>query len=128
MPERRILERDGLARRRLASRLVPGLPVDADPVELRHSTPSVGGLMKSIVDELLMERNPFFDTVSSQWAALCPGIAARPGRFENGRLFLYVRSSAALFAIRPKLRKVKTALSALPEAPARFSVHLEIHA
>lgn len=128
MPERRILERDVSARRRFAAHLTPGLPVDADPVELRHAVPGIGGLMKAMADELLVVRNPFFDAVSAQWDSLCPGIAARPGRFENGRLFLYVRSSAALFAIRPKLRKIKAVLASLPAAPARFSVHLEIHA
>lgn len=126
--EKRIFERDRAARRRLAARVTPGLPVDGDPMELRHPIPELGGVMRTVVNNLLVEKNPFFDVVCARWSELFPSCAARPGRFQDGRLFLYVRSSGQVFSLRSRLPKIKKALALLPEAPARFSVHLEIHA
>ena len=49
------------------------------------------------------------------------------GESCDGRLFLYVRTSGQIFGMRPKLPKIKKTLAALPTAPKRFTVHLEIH-
>ena len=126
--EKKLLTRDRALRRQLANQLIPGLPVDADPVQTRHPTPRVGSVMDGLVADLLLTKSPFFDAVCAQWAALCPDLPLRPGRFQDGHLFLYVRTSGQLFSLRSKLPKIKKLLQALPEAPKRFTLHLEIHA
>ena len=123
----RKLERDRLARRRLEAHATPGLPIDGDAVETRVPMPSMGKLMDNLLANLLIEKSPFFDQVCEQWPTLFPDSIAKPGRWQDGRLFLYVRTSGQLFSLRPKLTKIKKALAALPTAPKRFSVHLEIH-
>ena len=127
-PDQQRLLRDQKIRRRRAILLTPGLPVDADATEFRVPTSRVGQPLKGILDELLKEKTPFFDAVCAAWPTLFPELAARPGRFQNGRLFLYVTTSATLFALHPKLNKIKKQLRSLPGAPARFTVGLEIHA
>lgn len=130
-PELRRRLRDRAARKRLADRVTPGLPVDGDPVETRVPTPTVGTLMDGILGDLLAEKSVFFDSVCAQWDTLFPDIPARPGRYQDGHLFLYVRTAGQLFALRPKLPKIKKALLPLratdPNAPKRFTLHLEIH-
>ena len=123
--------RDRMARKRLDDRVTPGLPVDADPVETRVPTPRVGALMDDLLGDLLKEKSTFFDSVCAQWTTLFPDLPARPGRYQDGHLFLYVRTAGQLFALRPKLPKIKKALLPLraadPNAPKRFTLHLEIH-
>ena len=130
-PELRRRLRDRTARRRLADRVTPGLPVDADPVETRVPTPRVGTLMDDILGDLLTERSAFFDSVCAQWKSLFPDLPARPGRYQDGHLFIYVRTSGQLFALRSRLPKIKKALLPLragdPNAPKRLTLHLEIH-
>ncbi len=128
--ERKRLARDGALRRRLADHLVPGLPVDADACELRVPEVRVGSVLGTLVDELTNVKEPFFDTVCERWKDVCPDVPARPGRYRDGRLFLYVGTSGLVFSLRPKLAKIKKRLLALPGAPAarRLSLHLEVHA
>lgn len=125
--DRTKLARDIAARRRLAAHATPGLPIDGDVVETRVPMPSMGKLMDGLLATLLAEKSPFFDQVCERWQALFPDITAKPGRWQDGRLFLYVRTSGQLFGMRPKLAKIKKALATLPTAPKRFTVHLEIH-
>ena len=120
--------RDMAARRRLASHATPGLPIDGDVVDTRVPMPSMGRLMDGLLASMLIEKSPFFDEVCEKWMDLFPDSAAKPGRWQDGGLFLYVRTSGQLFGMRTKLPKIKKALAALPTAPRRFSVNLEIHA
>ena len=121
------LARESAARRRLAAHATPGLPIDGDVVETRVPMPSMGNLMDGLLANLLIEKSAFFDQVCEQWTTLFPDCVAKPGRWQDGRLFLYVRTSGQLFSLRPKLAKIKKTLAALPTAPKRFTVHLEIH-
>ena len=116
-----------MARRRLEAHVTPGLPIDGDAVEMRVPMPSMGKLMDGLLANLLIEKGPFFDQVCEQWPTLFPDCVAKPGRWQDGRLFLYVRTSGQLFGLRTKLPKIKKALATLPTAPKRFSVNLEIH-
>ena len=125
--DRKKLARDVAARRRLESRATPGVPVDGDAVETRVPMPSMGNLMDGILTKLLVEKSPFFDEVCEKWPALFPDCIAKPGRWQDGRLFLYVRTSGQLFGMRTKLPKMKKLLATLPTAPKRFSLNLEIH-
>jgi len=143
MPDRQRLLRDRALRRRFTDQLIPGLPVDGDAPIGRVPTARVGTLMMGLLDKMLVQTNPFYETVCARWEALFPDLPARPGRWQAdapkrasggikreppGKLFLYVASSGQLFALRAKLPKIRAALAALPGAPARFTVHLEIHA
>ena len=123
----RKLKRDIAARGRLAAHATPGLPIDGDVVETRVPMPSMGNLMDGILAKLLVEKSPFFDEVCEKWPALFPDCIAKPGRWQDGRLFLYVRTSGQLFGMRTKLPKMKKLIATLPTAPKRFSLNLEIH-
>ena len=114
--------------RRLAARTVPGLPVDADASELRNPVPRLDAAIDAMLESLRCERSPFFDAVCAGWDAMFPGLPARPGRYEDRCLYLFVRSPAVNFAVRPKLPAVKRALAKLAGAPKRFDVRLEIRA
>ena len=125
--DRKKLNRDIAAARRLASRATPGLPIDGDVVETRVPMPSMGSLMDNLLAELLIEKSPFFDQVCDRWATMFPDCVAKPGRWQDGKLFLYVRTAGQLFGLRSKLPRIKKTLATLPTAPKRFTVHLEIH-
>ena len=90
----------------------------------RHAT--FDSAVQAAFKDLLSERNDFFDSLVDRWPTLFPGLAARPGRYEAGTIFLYVRSAPANFAIRPKLPAIKRRLAELPGAPRQFAVKLEI--
>ncbi len=78
--------------------------------------------------DLTDERDDFFSSLADRWPTLFPGLAVRPGRYEGGIIFLYVRSAPALFALRPKLRMIKAKLAALPGAPQKLELRLEARA
>lgn len=120
--------RDRRLRSKMDAELTPGLPIDGDAPSGRVKVRTAGSLMQQIVDGLLVEKSPFFDEICAKWNEMFPDSIARPGRFQNGRVFLYVRTSGQLFALRSSLREFRRKLSALASAPKRFSVHLEIHA
>ncbi len=123
----RKIARDVAARRRLAAHATPDLPIDGDVVETRVPMPNMGKLMDGLLANLLIEKSPFFDEVCEKWTGLFPDCVAKPGRWQDGRLFLYVRTSGQLFGMRSKLPKIRKTLATLPTAPKRFSVNLEIH-
>ena len=130
-PELKRRMRDRALRKRLADHVTPELPIDGDPIESRVPMQSVGSLLDGILNDLLVEKSVFFDSVCAQWKTLFPDLPAYPGRYADGRLFLYVRTSGQLFSLRPKLPKIKKALmplrAAAPDAPKRLFVNLEIH-
>lgn len=95
----------------------------------RHA--SFGGALAAAVTDVrghLAERNSFYDSLADRWDGLFPGLPARPGRYEAGKIFLYVRSAPQLFAMRPKLRAIAATLAQLPNAPKKIDLRLEIHA
>jgi len=112
--------------KRLGARIIPGLPVDADAVELRNPVPRLDAAIDAMMAQLGCERNPFFDAVCEKWEAMFPGLPARPGRYEDRCLYLFVPSAAVNFEVRPKLAAVKRELAKLEGAPKRLSVRLEI--
>ncbi len=85
-----------------------------------------GAAVDAAARSLSVERNDFFDSLADRWPTLFPNSPARPGRYEDGRIILYVRSAPALFAFRPRLAAVKRTLATLPGAPKRLNVILEI--
>ena len=82
--------------------------------------------LDAALKDLLTEKNDFFDLLADRWQTLFPGSLATPGRYENGYIFLYVKNSAHLFMMRPKLRSITERLSELPGAPKNLKLKLEI--
>ncbi len=92
----------------------------------RHAT--FQSALDAVLGKLTRETNPFYNQICAEWSTLFPNLAVRPGRYEGGIIFLYVRSAAALFAMRPRLRQIKSRLLALPGAPKKLEIRLEAHA
>ena len=92
----------------------------------RHG--SFGSALEAAVGDILRVRNDFFDSLADNWKSLFPDLPARPGRYEDGKVFLYVRNAPTLFLMRGKLAAVKRRLSELPGAPARIELRLEVRA
>jgi len=92
----------------------------------RHRTFS--SAVDAVFPELLAERNDFFDSLADNWRRLFPDQPARPGRYEDGKIFIYVRNAPTLFLMRPRLPMIKRRLAALPGAPRKIELRLEAHA
>ena len=90
----------------------------------RYATFGAAG--DAVARALAVEHNAFFDSLVDVWTTLFPNSPARPGRYDGGRIVLYVRSAPALFAFRSKLPAVKRKLAELPGAPKRLDLILEI--
>ena len=95
--------------------------------EKRHRYSTFASAATAAIAELTVVHDPFVESLTAQWAQLFPGLPAKPGRFENGRLYLYVRTAALNFAVRPKLAAIRRTIAALPGAPKKLDVRLEIH-
>lgn len=92
----------------------------------RHKT--IASAFQAAYNDLSANHNAFFDSLVDNWRRLFPSMtAARPGRFENGRIYIYVRNSAAAFAVRPKLRQIAERLATIPGAPSKIDLRLEQH-
>ena len=87
--------------------------------ELRGRHKTVSSAFDAAFKALTVERSEFFDSLVDNWARLFPSLPARPGRFENGRIYIYVRNAPTSYMIRPRLREIAARLAALPGAPAR---------
>ena len=95
----------------------------------RHAT--FGKALDATLAELqgaMAEKNDFFDSLADRWPTLFPTLKAVPGRYEDGIIFLYVRSAPLLYSMRSRLSFVRTKLASLPGAPKKITLRLEIHA
>lgn len=90
----------------------------------RHKT--FEGAAKAALDSLLTSRHPFIDALADEWPKLFPKLPARPGRYEDGMIFLYVPNAPLLFSVRPKLGEIRRRLMTLPNAPKKIDLRLEI--
>ena len=71
--------------------------------------------------------NAFYDSLVDNWKSLFPDLPARPGRYEGGRIYIYVRNAPTSYVVRPKLRAIAAKLASLPGAPRKIDLRLEIH-
>ena len=92
----------------------------------RHKT--FGSAVGAAFTDLLVERNDFFDSLADNWRRLFPDLPARPGRYEDGKIFLYVKNAPTLFLMRPRLPMIRRKLATLPGAPKKIDLRLEAHA
>lgn len=91
----------------------------------RHKT--AASAFDAAFKDLTTEKNEFFDSLADRWNELFPGLPARPGRAEGGRIYIYVRNAPASYMIRPRLRSIAAKLAGLPGAPAKIDLKVEIH-
>ena len=91
----------------------------------RHKT--VASAFDAAFKDLMTEKNPFFDSLCDNWKALYPALPAKPGRYEDGKIFIYVRNAPLSFVVRPQLRAIAARLAQLPGAPKKIDLKLEIH-
>ena len=82
--------------------------------------------MDAALGDLTTEHNAFFDSLFDVWRKLFPKMPARPGRYEDGHIFIYVPSAPALYSMRPRMKKIASVLAMLPNAPKKISLKLEI--
>ena len=100
-------------------------PIDPE-ARGRHN--ALSSALDSAFAELQIEHNDFFDSLVDRWRELFPKLPAVPGRYEDGMIFIYVRSAAAGFVVRPQLRRIAGVLAKLPDAPKKIDLRMEIHA
>ena len=91
----------------------------------RHKT--VASAFDAAFKDLTTEKNTFFDSLCDNWKAIFPGLPAKPGRYEDGKIFIYVRNAPTSFVVRPRLKAIAARLARLPGAPNRIDLKLEIH-
>ena len=91
----------------------------------RHKT--VSSAFDAAFRDLTTEKNPFFDSLCDNWQSLFPGLPAKPGRSEDGKIFVYVRNASTSFVVRPRLRAIAARLAQLSGAPKKVNLRLEIH-
>ena len=89
----------------------------------RHKT--FGSAVGAAFSDLIVEKNEFFDSLVDNWRRIFPDQPARPGRYEDGKIFIYVKNA---FLMRPRLPTIKRRLAELPGAPKRIELRLEAHA
>lgn len=99
-------------------------PKDPDK---RHRHKTFDSAAKAALDSLLTTRHPFIDSLADSWQDMFPNLPARPGRYEDGKIFLYVPNAPLLFSVRPRLPEIRRRLLSLPDAPAKIDLRLEIH-
>lgn len=99
-------------------------PIDPDK-RGRHKT--TASAFEAAFRDILTEKNPFFDSLIDNWKSLFPALPAVPGRYEDGKIYIYVRNAPTSFVVRPKLRMIAAALAKLPGAPKKIDLRLEIH-
>lgn len=97
-----------------------------DPLS-RHRHKTFEGAAKAALDSMLSTRHPFIETLADAWPSMFQNLPLRPGRFEDGKIFLYVPNAPLLFSMRPKLREIRQRILALPNAPKKIDLRLEIH-
>jgi len=90
----------------------------------RHSTFS--SAIDAAFKELTTEHNAFFDSLADEWKRVFPTLPARPGRYEDGNIVLYVRNPPTLYMMRMKLGMIRNKLAELPGAPKSINLKLEI--
>jgi len=97
-------------------------------LDQRGRHPTTASALDAAFRDLLTEKNEFFDLLADEWARLFPTLPAKPGRYEDGKIFIYVRNAPTSYVVRPKLRMIARKLAELPGAPKKIDLRLEIHA
>lgn len=101
-----------------------GVAIDPDK---RGRYKTTADAFKAAFADLTTEKNVFYDSLVDNWRRLFPTIPARPGRYQDGKIYIYVRTAPTSFVVRPKLKQIAAKLATLPGAPRKIDLRLEIH-
>lgn len=100
----------------LFDRVVPGLPIDADPPETRRDAEPFSAIIEKTLKRLNIQASPWLDELVQAWPTLVSAEVAkvsRPGKWDNGILYIYVTSSLQLFELRRQhLKRIEQAVRA----------------
>ena len=103
---------------KLFDTVMPGLPIDADPPQIRPTMTPFSEVIEATLKRLNIQASPFLDNLAEQWDSLFPPAIAkltRPGKWENNILYVYGPSSMHLFELR------RTALKQIEETIRTFA-------
>lgn len=118
--------------RRLFNNAIPGLPIDHDPPETRQSPEPIAAAVEKVLTRLKINESPWLNCLIAAWPDLVPpqvAKVARPGKWENNTLYIYVDSSPHLFEIRREhLKNIEKAVRDLPGGDRVRHVRLLVNA
>ena len=127
----RDLERNRGAEK-LFSHAIHGLPIDADPPETRQAPESFSAAIEKTLKRLKINASPWLDELTQAWPQLVsPNVAkvTRPGKWDNGILYIFVTSSMHLFEIRrTQLKRIEQAVRAFAGDDRVKQVRLMVNA
>lgn len=89
--------------RQLLNNVIPGLPIDHDPPETRQAAEPIAAAVEKVLARFKINETPWLSRLTAAWPDLVPpqvAKVARPGKWENNTLYIYVDSSPHLFEIR----------------------------
>lgn len=111
--------------------LLPGVPLDADPHELRQDPTPFEDVLGTLLQQLKISETPWMKDLDAAWSDLVtPEVAqvARPGKLVNGVLYVYVTSSIKLHELRrTHLRKIERAVKQFAGKGRVRHVHLMVN-
>lgn len=109
---------------------LPGLPLDSDPPERRRAPEPLNQTLRRILARHHIRLAACPDTLLDDWAELAgPELAPRirPGKCEDGILYLYAATSADIFEIRRfKLRQIEARIRQHPRYRTIRQVRLQL--
>lgn len=113
------------------NRVKPGIPIDADAPELRREPAPLSVMVEKILKKMNINESPWLDGLNRAWPELvAPEVArvARPGKFADGILFIFVTSSVKLFELRRfHLRAIEQAVRSFPGSDRVKQVRLMVN-
>ena len=108
----------------------PGLPVDADAPERRRTAAPLGQIVTRLLGHYHIRLSARPEALLAAWPEMAgTELAARlrPGKLEDGILYLYARTSADLFEIRRfKLRGLEARVRQHPACKDIRQVRLQL--
>ncbi len=116
----------------LFDNIVPGLPIDTDPPETRREAEPFSSIIEKTLKRLNIAASPWLDELTQAWPKLVPPDVAkvtRPGKWDNGILYVYVTTSPHLFEIRrTQLKRIEQAVRAFSGDDRVKQVRLMVNA
>ena len=110
--------------------VIPGLPIDADPPATHPPPTPFAQIIEQTLKRLDINASPFLDTLADNWAHILPpeiARATRPGKWDNGILYVYVATHTQLFELRRTAHaKIKHAVLAFAKDIKVRDIHLTV--
>jgi len=115
---------------RLFGGTIPGLPIDADAPQLHIPLTPFAQVIEQTLKRLDLNASPFLDTLTQNWPRILPpeiARATRPGKLDNGILYVCVATHIQLHELRRTARaKIKQAVLAFANGINVRDIHLMV--